>query len=216
MMTDSTFREIKAFYKVRFYRADIQGISDSIHYSSRDSMIYMRGDPVLWNESNQILGNEIDIFLNDSTIDKAHIRDFALAIQDRQVDEQYNQLSGRDMTAFFQGGELHHLLVEGEAESLYYLVEEDSTIIGLNRTESPYLSMDFENDQLKKLKVWPTATGTTTPLSLLKPDQSRLGGFVWLDYLRPLGAYDIFRGNQRRSSETRESQRRFQREDITL
>lgn len=216
MMTDSTFRDIKAYYKVRFYRSDIQGISDSVHYSSRDSMIYMRGDPVLWNEGNQILGNEIDIYLNDSTIEKAHIRDYALGIQDRQEDGQYNQLSGRDMTAFFREGELYHLLVEGDAESLYYLVEEDSTIIGLNRTESPYLSMDFKDDKLEKLKIWPTGTGVTKPLSILSPDESRLGGFVWLDYLRPLGPHDIFRGNQRRSSEIIEQPRRFKREDITL
>jgi len=216
MSTDSTFRDIKAYHGVRFYRSDLQGISDSIHYSSRDSMIYMRGNPVLWNEGNQILGNEIDIYLNDSTIDKALVRDYALAIQDRREDKQFNQLTGRDMAAFFRGGELHHLLVEGNAESLYYLVEQDSTIIGLNRTESPYLSMDFENDQLTKLKIWPTATGTTTPLSLLKPDEARLEGFVWLDYLRPLGPTDIFRDNQRRGSEITEPQRRFQREDVTL
>ncbi|HBT84414.1 MAG TPA: hypothetical protein DEB12_00705, partial [Porphyromonadaceae bacterium] len=41
MSTDSTFRDIKAYYDVRFYRSDIQGVCDSIHYSSRDSMIYM-------------------------------------------------------------------------------------------------------------------------------------------------------------------------------
>ncbi len=216
MITDSVYRDIKAYYKVRFYRSDLQGVSDSVHYSSRDSMIYMRGDPVIWNEGNQILGNEIDIHLNDSTIEKAHVRDYALAIQDRREDRQFNQLSGRDMVAFFKEGELYHVLVEGNAESLYYLVEQDSTIIGLNRTESPYLSMDFEDEQLKKLKVWPDGKGETTPLSLLNPEASRLKGFVWLDYLRPLGPSDIFRDNQRRSSEITEPQRRFRREDITL
>ena len=120
------------------------------------------------------------------------------------------------MVAFFKEGELYHVLVEGNAESLYYLVEQDSTIIGLNRTESPYLSMDFEDEQLKKLKVWPDGKGETTPLSLLNPEASRLKGFVWLDYLRPLGPSDIFRDNQRRSSEITEPQRRFRREDITL
>ena len=216
MATDSIYREIKAYYKVRFYRSDIQGVSDSIHYSSRDSMIYMRGDPVIWNESNQILGNEIDVYLNDSTIEKAHVKDYALGIQDRREEKQFNQLSGRDMTAYFREGKLYHVLVEGNAESLYYVVEKDSSIIGLNRSESAYLSMDFENDQITKLKWWPSAKGATTPLSLLKPEESLLKGFVWLDYLRPLGPTDIFRDNQRRSSEATEPQRRFQREDITL
>ncbi|MBK5194917.1 MAG: hypothetical protein JJE08_02625 [Proteiniphilum sp.] len=217
METDSTNRDIKAFYEVRFYRSDIQGVCDSLHYSSRDSMVYMVGDPVIWNENNQILGNQIDIYLNDSTIEKAFVRDYALAVQDRMKEQQYNQLGGRDMTAFFRNGDLYHVLVEGNAESLYYLVEEDSTIIGLNKTESAYLSMDIENEQIKRLKLWSSTRAVTTPLPQLNPEDARLGGFIWLDYLRPAGPDDIFRSNERRSSEATEPrQRRFEREDVTL
>ena len=177
----------------------------------------MTGEPVVWNETNQISGNQIDVYLNDSTIEKAIVKDYALAIQDRGERQQYNQLSGRDMTAFFRSGDLYHVLVEGNAESLYYLMEKDSTIIGLNKTESAYLSMDIENEQIKRLKLWSSTTAMTTPLPLLKPEDSRLKGFVWLDYLRPTGPADIFRSNERRSSEAMEQrQRRFQREDITL
>ena len=114
-------------------------------------MIYMLGNPVVWNESNQILGYQINVYLNDSTVDKAHIIDYALAIQDRGIKDQYNQLSGREMTAFFNNGELYNVLVEGNAMSLYYLVEDDGTVIGLNKTESPYLSMDIEEDKLQNL-----------------------------------------------------------------
>jgi len=207
METDSVYRDIKAYHEVRFYRSDLQGVCDSMHYASRDSMVYMIGEP----------GNQIDIYLNDSTIEKAIIKDYALAVQDRGKDQQYNQLSGRDMTAFFRQGDLYHVLVEGNAESLYYLVEEDSTIIGLNKTESAYLSMDIENEQIKKLKLWSSTTAVTTPLPQLKPEDSRMKGFVWLDYLRPTGPNDIFRSNERRSSEATEPrQRRFEREGITL
>ncbi len=217
MITDSVYRDVKAYYGVRFYRADIQGISDSMHYSSRDSIIYMHGDPVLWNENNQILGYQIEIHLNDSTIDKALVKDYALVIQDRMEDTQYNQLSGRDLTAYFRDGEIYNVLVEGNAVSLYYLVEKDSTIIGLNRSESPYLSMDIENEQIQKLKMWPASSGVTTPLHLLQPNEDRLDGFVWLDYLRPANAADIFRSNTRRQSDEVEAPaRRFEREDITL
>lgn len=217
MSTDSIYRDIKAFYDVRFYQADIQGVSDSLHYSSRDSMIYMIGSPVLWNENNQISGYQINVHLNDSTIEKAIVRDYAMAIQDRRDGNQYNQLSGRDMTAFFRDGEIYNVLVEGNAESLYYLVEEDSTIIGLNRTESPYLSMDIENESVKRLKLWPTTTAVTTPLPQLQPGQTRLERFVWLDYLRPNSPSDIFRSNVYKSEDFEEqSERRFEREDITL
>ena len=217
MSTDSIYRNVKAFNNVRFWRSDIQGVSDSLHYSSRDSMIYMLGNPVVWNESNQILGYQINVYLNDSTVDKAHIIDYALAIQDRGIEDQYNQLSGREMTAFFNNGELYNVLVEGNAMSLYYLVEDDGTVIGLNKTESPYLSMDIEEDKLQKLKLWPATTAVTTPLPQLLPEQKRLEGFVWLDYLRPLNSFDIFRRNIREIGDVDEQpQRRFEREDVTL
>lgn len=217
MSTDSTFRDIKAFYGVRFYRSDIQGVCDSINYSSRDSTVYMIGSPVVWNENNQISGYQINVHMNDSTIEKAIVKDYAMAIQDRREGDQYNQLSGRDMTAFFRDGEIYNVLVEGNAKSLYYLVEEDSTIIGLNSTESPYLSMDIENEKIKRLKLWPTTTAVTTPLPQLQPEQTRLERFVWLDYLRPINSSDIFRSNVKRSEDVDEQpQRRFEREDITL
>lgn len=217
MSTDSVYRDIKAYHNVRFWRFDVQGVSDSLHYSSRDSIIYMVGNPVVWNESNQILGYQIDVYLNDSTIEKAHIKDFALAIQQRDVDDQYNQLSGREMTAFFNNGEIYNVLVEGNAMSLYYLVEDDGTVIGLNKTESPYLSMDIEEEKLQKLKLWPATTAVTTPLPQLIPEQKRLEGFVWLDYLRPVNSADIFRKNTRDVGDTDgRPQRRFEREDVTL
>lgn len=213
MLTDSTFKDIKAFYDVRFYRSDVQGICDSMHYAARDSIVYLIGDPVIWNENNQILGNQIDVYLNDSTVEKAHVKDYALAIQDRRQDGQYNQVSGRDMTAFFREGEIYHVLVEGNAESLYYLVEEDSTIIGLNKTESAFLSMDIADEKIQKLKLWSSTQAVTTPLPQLNPEDMRLKGFVWLDYLRPAHSRDIFRPNERRAAESQVQQpRRFIRE----
>ncbi|OJV83316.1 OstA-like protein [Proteiniphilum sp.] len=217
MKTDSIYRDVKAFYDVRFYRSDIQGVCDSLHYASADSILYMIGDPVIWSDNNQVLGNRIDIFLNDSTIEKAVVRDYAFSVQERWKEDQFNQLSGRDMTAFFRDGELYHILVEGEAVSLYYAEQEDSTIIGLNKMESAYLEIDTENNKIKKLKAYPVTTGVLTPLPLLKPEEKRLKQFVWLNYLRPAGPDDIFRPNERRSSEATEPRRgRFEREDITL
>lgn len=217
LVTDSTYRDLKAFYNVRFYRQDIQGITDSMSYVSKDSVLYMIGNPVLWNNNNQILGNQIDIHLNDSTIDKAHVKDYALAIQERPEKNQYNQLSGRDLTASFRNGNLHNILVEGNAESLYYIMDDDSLVIGLNKTESAFLSMDIKDDQIERIKLWSSTNAVTTPLPQLKPEDSRLTGFTWLHYLRPRHARDIFRRNQRSSAdEATPSPRRFVREQESL
>ncbi len=217
MITDSVFKEVKAYYNVRFYRNDVQGVCDSMSYIQRDSVLYMTGNPVIWNNNSQILGNRIDIHLNDSTVEKAHIKEYALAIQDRQKEAQYNQVSGREMTAYFIDNEVRHVLVEGNAESLYYITEEDSTVIGLNKTESAYLAMDILNDEIQKIKLWASTNAVTTPLSQLKPEESKLKGFMWLNYLRPKNRFDIFRRNEKEETDAQVAPpRRFSREDAGL
>jgi lipopolysaccharide export system protein LptA len=213
MITDSLGKEMKAYPNARFYRIDLQGICDTMHYVSKDSTIYLKKDPVIWNEDNQILGDRIDILLNDSTIEKAFVRYYAFTIQKRPIEDQYNQLKGRNMTVSFLDGEIHHVLVEGSAESLYYLMEKDSTIIGVNKTESPFLSMDIVDNKLEKLKLWSATKGVTIPLSQAAPEDKALKGFVWMDYLRPINKDDIFRKTERKVSEIVQPPRRFVREE---
>ena len=212
MVTDSINREIKAFHNVRFFRNDLQGVCDSMEFISKDSILYMFVEPVIWHETNQIIGEEMNIYLNDSTIDKVHVKNYAFSIQDRQKDEQYNQLKGRDMFAHFKDGEIRYILVEGDAESLYYLEEDDGTIIGLNKTQSAYLSMDIYKNELQKLKLWSSTTAETNPLSILKPEDKKLKDFIWYKDLRPTSKTDIFRRPQKKQTEKRVTPRRFERE----
>src|SRR5690554_6944433 len=64
MLTDSVDKELKAYYNVRFYRTDLQGVCDSMEYISKDSILYMYKDPILWHENNQIIGDEMNIYMN--------------------------------------------------------------------------------------------------------------------------------------------------------
>ena len=117
MITDSLDRQMIAYYNVRFFRNDIQGVCDSLQYFSKDSLLSMYKNPVIWNGNYQLLGNQIDIYLNDSTIEKANVKEYSLGILKRPVENQFNQLTGRDMTATFENGNLKRLLVEGKCFS---------------------------------------------------------------------------------------------------
>lgn len=197
LITDSIYREIKAYHNVRFFRTDLQGVCDSLLFKTKDSILYMYKNPVLWNENNQILGDSISIFFNDSTIDRAHVRPNAFSIEQKDS-IHFNQLKGRSLKAFFDNKQIKHILVEGNAESIFYPEEKDQSMMGMNQTESSYLSIDFKDKKIEKLKLWPKATGKMIPLSDLKPDQGRLPDFEWLDYLRPLDRDDVFRKVKRK------------------
>lgn len=205
---DSTYREIKAYYGVRFYRTDMQGVCDSMFFNTRDSVMYMFNEPILWNEQYQIYGDTIVIFMNDSTIDYAHVRQFAFAVQ--HVDSSYyNQLKGNDLKAYFQGQTVRQIDVEGNAESIFYPIEDDGAMIGLNETKSGFLTIWVNENKLEKLKIWPTPTGTLTPIPDLRPDQKTLKDFYWFDYIRPKGKDDIYQTVKRKETDVPKRSNKF-------
>ena len=189
--TDSMFRETRAYHKVRMYRADVQGVCDSLVFSSKDSCLTMYYDPILWNNNQQLLGEKIMIYMNDSTIDWAHIQNQALSVE--QLDStSYNQVTGKEMKAWFQGGEMRKVDVIGSVRLVYYPMESDSTLIGMNVSETSLLNMFLENRKMKKMIMSPKSNGTLYPMLQRPPEKMKLDNFVWFDYIRPLDKEDIF------------------------
>ena len=196
---DSTSRYLRAYAGVRFYRFDIQGICDSMYFSTKDSVLRMYGNPVLWNENQQLFGDSIIIYMADSTIDYVHVPTSAFVVQEAETG-YYNQLGGNDLKAYFKGKNIEHIDIDGNAESIFYPFEEDSTMLGLNYTQSSYLSIWFNEGKLDKLKIWPKSVGKMTPIPDLMPDQKTLQKFAWYGDLRPEDRYDIFRFYNRRKA----------------
>jgi len=189
--TDSMYREMRGYHKVRIYRTDVQGVCDSLVFSSKDSCLTMFRDPVLWNGQQQLLGEKIMIYMNDSTIDWAHILNQALSVE--KLDSvNYNQVSGKEMKAFFKDGEMDKVNVIGSVRLVYYPMERDSTLIGMNVSETSQLDIYLQNRKLKKMVMSPKSNGTLYPMGQLPEDQMKLANFVWLDYVRPLNKEDVF------------------------
>ena len=205
---DSVYREIKPYYGVRFYRIDMQGVCDSMQFNTRDSVLYMYTEPVLWNEQYQLYGDTIAIYMNDSTIEYAHVIQFAFAAQ--HVDSSYyNQLKGNDLKAYFEGQAVHQIDVAGNAESIFYPLEKDGAKVGMNETKSGFLTIWVKDNKLDKLKIWPSPVGSMTPIPDLKPDQKMLKDFYWFDYLRPKNRDDIYEVVKRKATESPKRSNKF-------
>lgn len=189
--TDSMFRETRAYHKVRMYRTDVQGVCDSLVFSSKDSCLTMYYDPILWNNNQQLLGEKIMIYMNDSTLDWAHIQNQALSVE-KMDSVNYNQVTGKEMKAYFKNGEMNKVDVIGSVRLVYYPMEGDSTLIGMNVSETSLLNMFLENRKMKKMIMSPKSNGTLYPMHQLPPDKMKLDNFVWFDYIRPLNKDDIF------------------------
>ena len=204
MGTDSVYRKIHAYNKVRAYRTDVQAVCDSLVYSSLDSCMTMYHDPIVWNYSQQLVGDEIQVFMKDSVIDRAHVIDNAFSVEELPDLVNYNQISSKEMFAFFKKGEIDEAQAKDNVLVIYYPVDEaDSTLIGLNYTETAELRMFMENRKMKK--IWmPKAEGVLYPMSQIPPDRKFLPGYAWYDYIRPLNRYDIFNWRAKKKEEKEE------------
>lgn len=190
--TDSMYRDMIGYHKVSIFKSDMQGICDSIRFSSVDTCLTMFYDPVIWTSNQQILGEKIDIFMNDSTIDWAHIYNQSLAVE--HVDSTfYNQVSGKEIKAYFDGaGELEKVDILGNVLAVYYLLEEDSTYIGMNYSETSVMNIYVADRQMYKLVMSPGSNGNIYPMNQRPEDKIFLPSFLWLEELRPKSKDDIF------------------------
>ena len=190
--TDSVYRKIHAFHHVRAYRTDVQAVCDSLVYNSLDSCMTMYHDPIIWNNNQQLVGDLVQVFMRDSVIDHAHIIDNCFSIQHLRTDTAcYNQVSSKEMFAFFKGGEIREAQAKGNVIIGYFFEEGDSIPIIYNYQETAELRMFLKDRKLES--VWtPKTSGTMYPINQIPEDRRRLHGFMWYDYIRPLDRYDIF------------------------
>lgn len=183
-MIPKDFHVAKAIGKARFFNKDAQGVADTMIYVQHDSMMYMLRKPLVWSGERQVMGNRIDLHLNDSTVDWAYLPESG--ILGEHVDEDfYQQLSGTKMKAFIDNEMIKRLEVEGNVQTVVLPQESDSTVNKLVNAESSYLTIDFVDGKLDHLKMWPEVSGTVTPIGQVKQSQKFLQGFRWLDMLRP-------------------------------
>lgn len=188
--TDSVYRDLYAYHKVRMYRRDVQGVCDSLVTHELDSCTYMYGQPILWNEEQQVFGEEIRIYNNDSTIDWIHIVNQAMTIE--KVDSaSYNQVAAKEMFCYFKDGAMERNNAKGNVYLCYFMEESDGARIGMNYTETPEMNIFMKNKKVDK--VWmQTPSGTMYPPFAIPDDKRYLPSFAWFDYIRPKNKDDIF------------------------
>lgn len=152
---DSIYTEAKAWRNVRFYREDIQGVSDSLIFSSRDSIIHLFNEPVLWQEKQQYSSNIIRVLTRNQEVEQVQLQQSAMSVE--LVDSLFfNQLSGKDIIAYVDSGELRRVEVNGNAETIYFVRDDaDTTLVGANRTESSFVKMHFLNKKIDRIILTP-------------------------------------------------------------
>ena len=188
----SAHRLIIANYKVKFFKSDLQGLCDSLSYTSNDSLMRLFYKPILWSDANQLTAQFVHIKLNDGVINELRMINNAFIIS--QYDSlRFNQIKGKKMVGFFVDNELRKIDVKGNGETIYYIKDdEDGSLSGVNKAECSDMSIYINNQKVEKLKMFTNPTGTMFPPRETNPMEMRLKDFEWLIQYRPLKYEDIF------------------------
>ncbi len=187
---------VRANYHVKMYRHDAQAMCDSAFYSAPDSLMTLYRGPVLWYEHYQAAADTIAMSHDSAGVRFAFLRSNCFAIQ--QVDrDKFNQLKGRQGKVVFVDGEPHHADVEGNAEMVFYISEEDSagrpSLIGVNVGVGTAIRIYFDTTRAPSRVVTIDKPDLQTyPVLQLPEEWRRLKDFNWQALRRPRRPEDVF------------------------
>ncbi len=187
--TNITF--VEAYKNVKFMRGAMQGLCDSLAYSSLDSLARLYYDPVIWNEvTNQYTADSIFISIKNEALSKANLLSNAFIVS-QQDSVYYNQIKGPEMIAYFnEDSELYKFDAFGGVTALFYL-KKDSIITEVNQKGSKMLSALLKNGEMQKIKYFEEIKNDAFPVWEVNTVDHRLRDFAWRGEERPISRYEI-------------------------
>jgi lipopolysaccharide export system protein LptA len=193
---DPKKKRLLAYHHVKIFKSNMQGSADSLVYVNSDSTLYFYRDPVLWSDGNQMTADSIRVLLKNKKINRIYMVNNSFVISQDSM-RNFNQIKGRLMTSYFEGKSIHHVVVKGNGESLYYALEEkdvlktDSLLVkllitmGMNKMICSNMRINFKQGKVNNVSFYVKPDAKLIPVHELKPDDETLKGFVWRIKDRP-------------------------------
>jgi len=181
-----------AYFHVKFFSKDLQGACDSISYNVIDSIGMMFYNPVVWNEKNQLTGDTIRFTVLDSVSQQLELLLNAFIVSDVFDEIEFNQVKGKNIVGMIKDRELKLVHVINNVELIYYVMDEDTLLIGINRMETNEMKMFFKNNEIEELRFYDYPDGKFWADKELPMNDRKLKEFRWLDMYRPKEIADIF------------------------
>lgn len=190
-LSSDTSRMLFAYNQVRIFKSNLQAVCDSLTYSSSDSIFHLFEDPIIWSDTSQFVADTVDILLRNEKIDRIFLRTNAFIVN--SPDEIFfNQIKGRDIIAFFEESELRRIDVQGNAQSVYYALDEANAYIGVNKILCSEMLMYFGNNEIDNIRFYNQPQANLIPMRQADHESLKMEGFSWDISRRPKDRNDIF------------------------
>jgi lipopolysaccharide export system protein LptA len=184
-------RFFEAWNHVRIFTDSVQSVCDSFFYAGTDSIFRLYRDPIVWSNDSQITADTIYLFTKNKRSDRlqAFYNGFII---NKVGNNQYNQVKGNTVNAWFVDGAIDYVRAKGRAETVYYMLDEQERFIGMNRATSDAIDMFFANRKPQRVKFINDLKGVTYPMRQIPREEDFLRGFSWMEEKRPKSKFEMF------------------------
>jgi len=183
---------IKAYFGVQIFQNQFQGRCDSLIFDKSADLLQMYSDPILWSNKGELKGDTIFVHLKDSLLEKAEIFPNATALFEVDTVGYYNQIAGRKMIAFFKNNEVYRADARGNAQTIYFLEETETTdtaiVIkrsGMNCSFASDLRVYLDSGEVTGVTYYEKPEGNIYPMDQLNESEQFVPNFKWNPLLRP-------------------------------
>lgn len=185
----TTIRFVQGFHNVKMHRSNIQGLCDSLVFSSLDSMARLYGKPILWNEENQFTADSMQFVVSGKSLTKAELLSSAYVIS-KEDSVHFNQIKSTDIIGYFKKNDIYRFDALGGV-SLMFFIEEDSVITTMNQKECRVMKGLIKDRKIQKIQYVQDVKSDAFPVYNLPINKQRLKGFNWSLEKRPKDRFAV-------------------------
>lgn len=173
---------------VRIVRSALAALCDDAAFLRADSLMILRGAPVLWYDENQITGDSIAARVAGGELRALDVTGNAFSISRSKPSEQdtlyppgrFDQTKGKRIHMRFDEKKPTRIRVEETAISLYYVYDERA-LNGVRRESSDLIIIDFEDGKVQTIRSMNGVEGIYYPEKYVTGKEAgyNLDGFLW-------------------------------------
>lgn len=183
---------VRAFFHTKFRHKDLQGACDSMVYNVEDSLLVMYYNPVFWSDNYQLSGDTVRFTMLDSIHSTIELCKSGFIVGGLFEDTEFNQIKGLNIIGHLEDRNLQRVDIVGNAECVYYVQEEDSSLIGINTSITSEMRIYLDSNRIQQIRYFDAPSGQVHPDEEIKENERKLQGFRWLDAYRPRKPEDLF------------------------
>nr|GFC70606.1 hypothetical protein [Tanacetum cinerariifolium] len=117
-------------------------------------------------------------------IDQVRLFSKAFVI-DEDTLHDFNQVKGRNILAYFKQNRINRIDVLGNAESIFYALDGDTAMTGVNKSLSGTIRVGFAENKIHTISLLAKPEAAFIPPHELNDENTRLKGYRWRPTERP-------------------------------